>query len=171
LIAASAVGFPFFAAISVMLKKIEGDIAPCSYILIAVATYIQVTILIMGILFTMIVYRPDMPAVLVQILSDFAFFLFVGPAIPIAMQYMAIGVAVLGDKRQTPILPRWFGYLNLWVAGVSTTSCVIGFFKTGPLAWNGVIAFWLPVAALGIWLPATIWMMFAAIARNALTTD
>jgi len=31
------------------------------------------------------------------------------------------------------------------------TSSVIPFFKTGPLAWNGLIGFWIPAAVFGLW--------------------
>jgi len=32
-------------------------------------------------------------------------------------------------------------------------------FKTGPFAWNGIIAFWIPLAIFGTWFFVMAWVM------------
>ena len=60
-------------------------------------------------------------------------------------------VCVLIDKREQPIFPRWFGYFNIWAATMFTPGSFNVFFHTGPLAWNGVFAFYIPVAVFAVW--------------------
>jgi hypothetical protein len=59
---------------------------------------------------------------------------------------------MLMDKRENPIFPRWLGYFNLWAALIFTPGSFNVFFKDGPFAWNGVIAFYIPIT---IWAIAT----------------
>src|SRR5262249_46808293 len=58
----------------------------------------------------------------------------------------------LMDRRQRPIFPRWLGYYNLWVALMFTPGTFTVFFHNGPLAWNGLIAWYLPLAVFATWL-------------------
>jgi hypothetical protein len=76
---------------------------------------------------------------------------------PFMLQAFAIAAAVLGDKRATPVLPRWFGYLNLWIAVLLAPGAVLLFFKTGPLSYHGLLGYWVPLFAFGGWMLAMAW--------------
>ncbi len=62
------------------------------------------------------------------------------------------GIAVLLDRREKPIFPRWLGYYNLWVALMFMPGTFNVFFHDGPLAWNGIIAWYMPLAVFASWL-------------------
>jgi hypothetical protein len=69
---------------------------------------------------------------------------------------------VLQDSRDTPALPRWSAYLNIWAAlGVAPGSLVV-FTHTGPVAWNGIIAFWLLCVSFITWMAVMTWLMLRA---------
>ena len=40
------------------------------------------------------------------------------------------------------MLPRWLGWFNLWAQIIYLPGILIPYFKSGPLAWNGLLAFW-----------------------------
>jgi hypothetical protein len=44
------------------------------------------------------------------------------------------------------------GYANLWLMVGLLLGIFIPFFKTGPLAWNGVIGFWVVATAFFVWV-------------------
>ena len=68
---------------------------------------------------------------------------------------MLPGVLTLLDKRQAPIYPRWFGYFRNWCAiGLSPAGLII-FIKDGPLAWNGLLAFWIAASTAVVWIVVT----------------
>ena len=62
------------------------------------------------------------------------------------------GTAILSDRNG--ILPRWVGYLNLWVALLFTPDVLAFFFHSGPFAWHGIFIFWLAFVAYAVFLIA-----------------
>ncbi len=168
IMASSVLFFPFLAAIAVFMKKIEGPVSPWTYAFIMIVAYGFVTVFLAGLFFTVAAYRPERSDELVQVFSDIGFFFFVMPAIPGFVQNVVTGVAILGDTRQTPILPRWVGYMNLWTGVLLLPGAVVGLFKVGPFAWNGVLAFWMPAVVFAIWFNVMIWAMLNSIKRNTL---
>jgi hypothetical protein len=56
--------------------------------------------------------------------------------------------------------------LNLWYAILAVPGGMIVFFHDGPLAWNGVIGFWVPVVAFFIWIVAVAVVVMRAIDRE-----
>jgi hypothetical protein len=70
---------------------------------------------------------------------------------------------VLGDRGETPVLPRWAGYLNFWVGLLFCPAALAYFFKSGPLAWHGVFVFWLGTVAYGVWALAMWYVLRRAV--------
>jgi hypothetical protein len=82
-------------------------------------------------------------------------------------QDLAAGVAILSDKRKDPILPRWVGFLSLWVVVGFVPAAMCGFFKTGPFAWNGLFVWWIPIGIFSAWCIAMSLTLVKAINRQA----
>jgi len=61
------------------------------------------------------------------------------------------------------VLPRWLGWFNLWAQIIYLPGILIPYFKTGPLAWNGLLAFWIPVVVFTVWLCLITAMLLRAI--------
>jgi hypothetical protein len=118
--------------------------------------------------FLVVAFRPDRDPNVLQGLNDLAFLTFLMPFAPFCMLVLAIGVAVLQDSADEPILPRWFGYLNIWCVLLFAPAGLMPFFKTGPFDWRGLISLWLGFAAFGLWLVASSWTLDRAIRRQAL---
>src|SRR5581483_77139 len=69
-----------------------------------------------------------------------------------AMVQMALcGIAIMSDRRAEPLVSRWVAYVCFWAAlGVAGGSFCV-YTRTGPIAWNGVSAFWLLGVAVFGW--------------------
>lgn len=78
--------------------------------------------------------------------------------------WVAVGVICLTPNSvpHSPF-PRWFGYCSLWVGLMIETGAVAFLFRSGPLAWNGLIAWWLPVVVFFIWIALMTVLLFRAI--------
>lgn len=113
-----------------------------------------------------VAYRPDRPSETTQLLHDLGFTMTFSPVAPFTFQYVVIGLAILQDHSARPVFPRWVGYVNLWVAVLFIPACAIPFFKTGPLAWNGLLSFWVPVAVFIAWYVVMFWGVRAALAAE-----
>jgi hypothetical protein len=82
------------------------------------------------------------------------------------LQWLSIGIAILRDRRQQPVYPRWVGFVNIWLAVLFCPGNFIYFFRSGPLAWNGLLSWWATVVGFFVWLVVMIVMTFKAIAHQ-----
>lgn len=86
-----------------------------------------------------------------QALNDLGWLCFVGGVAPYIAWTMSTGVAVLLDHSDNPILPRWSGYLSVFVALAQVPGAFVALFISGPLAWNGLFAWWIPLTTFFVW--------------------
>lgn len=168
-LALSGVGLliPFAAVIAVQMKRIEGANAVLAYTQLTCSAVGVVVFLVPMMIWTAIAFRPERSPEIMLAMNDVAWLLFLMTMSPFCVQNIAIGVAIFLDKRAQPIFPKWAGYLNIWVAILFIPVGVITFFKTGPFAWNGILAFWLPLSVAGIWFVVMFFLLLKAIGREA----
>jgi hypothetical protein len=50
------------------------------------------------------------------------------------------------------VLPRWVGYMNIWCAMIFVPAGAIVFTKTGPLAYDGLLALYIPLGVFFLWM-------------------
>lgn len=136
------------------LKRVEGGSAPLAHFALAVGVVFVVPAVVLPWLFwSPLVYRDEtLSPDLAQGLSDLGFFIFFMPW-PFMVWMLTVATGVL---RSSGGLPRWYAYLSLWIAAAAVPGGTIYFFKDGIFAWNGLMPFWLAVAALGVWVAATV---------------
>lgn len=150
--AASTLFFPFVAVLSSYLRRIEGQYSPMAYVQLAGGTA-SICVFIFPLMNLQAAnFRSDRDPATVLALSDIGWIPFVGLFGPPFMQCAAIAAVVLQDKRATPVWPRWVGYFNIWIALLYLPGVAIVFFKSGLLAWNGLVCWWLPAAAFFSWI-------------------
>ncbi|BBY80205.1 hypothetical protein H7I53_15600 [Mycolicibacterium pulveris] len=104
-------------------------------------------------------YRSERDPELIRLCYDIGWLMYIGVVGTAIVQMVLCSIAILQDRRPEPLMPRWIGYLCLWSAvGVAGGSFCV-FFQTGPLAWNGLIAFWLLAVAFFAWMVTMSWGM------------
>jgi hypothetical protein len=107
-------------------------------------------------------YRRERSPETIQMLNDLAWLPYVGIIGTAMVQMAIIAIVVFGDHRPQPLLPRWSAYLNIWTAlGVAPGSFVV-FVHNGPLAWNGILAWWVLCVSFFVWMVAMTWLMLRA---------
>jgi len=160
---ASALLAPWVAAVGVQMRRIEGR-----HSVLAFAQMIAGACLILEFLFPLLVwqtaaFRNERDAATVQTLNDLGWLPFLGIACTAVLQGVVIGILILRDKRSNPLFPRWGGYFNIWVVLMfAPASCVV-LFHDGPLAWNGLISWWLALVTFFVWMVCLTWMLLRAI--------
>jgi hypothetical protein len=108
-------------------------------------------------------FRPLDNIEITQRLNDLAWMSVLIPVPVITVQGLAITLAILSDKSSSPVFPRWVGWFNLWAQIIFLPGVLSPFFKHGVLAWNGLLAFWIPVAVFTAWMIVLSVMLFRAI--------
>ena len=114
-------------------------------------------------------YRPDRDPELVRLISDMTWLEFLLFFPTFSLQLIAVGMAGLTQKLGPPVFPRWFLWLNLWMAVTGSTGTLSIFVFSGPFAWNGAIGFWLPVGAYVPFLLVTYVQFYRAIVSEKTT--
>ena len=162
---------PFIAAVSVQLKRIEGEHTPLTYAQLALGAMLPVAFFPALYFFEVAAFRPERSDQSIQTLNDMGWLPFTGIIYAIFVENLIVGIAVLSDRRTTPIFPRWYGFFCLWTGFLYCPACLDVFFKDGPLAWNGLFSWWLSLIAFFAWLVVTIVVTLRAITMQAVGTE
>lgn len=163
---ASAFWWAFSAAIAMQMRRIEGKFPILSYVQMATSSGTVLIVLFACYFILAASYRPDLPAPVARVLVDLGWLMNIGAYPPGLLQNLAIGLCILGDRRETPIYPRWVGYANLWIAMLYLPGAMLPFFHKGPFAWNGVIGFWLVAFFFFGWINMMWWYTVKAIKQQ-----
>lgn len=164
MIASAPLQAPLAGLIAIHLRRIEGKHSVFAYTELLLGGVAVVAVLIPVMLFVNLSFRPGTPDVQTLLMfHDQAWLMFVGMWSAGTMQNICIGLAILRDKREKPILARWYGYFSLWVGTLFVAGGMIYFFKDGPFAWNGAFAFWLPLTVFLAWFIVTYFVLRTAI--------
>lgn len=152
--AASALLVPYAVAMTIQMRRIEGEHSPLAYIQLGAGSLLALEFIYLLFFWQVATFRVDRAPELIELLNDMAWVPFVGLSSTLILQALVFGVAILAYKSSTAIFPRWLGYFSLF-SGLSFVPGTFNvFFMSGPLAWNGIIA---------IYIPATIYLIWTAV--------
>lgn len=171
----SAVGLcliaPFGGALAAQTRPAEGARPILTYVQVASVAVASVFVVLACTIWALTAFRPgDYPPELVRYSNDLAYFLFIFTWPPFTVWFIAIALAAFKDPDQAPF-PRWSGYLCLWLAVQISAGALIAFFKTGPFAYNGLFALYLPVALFFVWVVAMTVVMLRNLSAERQNTE
>jgi hypothetical protein len=161
---AACVALPWLATICVRVRRVEGK-----WGVLSVTQIFAGVIFVPGFLFPMMVlaaaaFRPEeRDPQITQALSDVFWLMFIGIVGTLVVQALVLTTASFIDHTQPGTFPRWFGYLNAWYALLALPGGAVVIFNDGPLAWNGVFAFWIPLVAFSVWMVAVTVVLLKSI--------
>lgn len=159
----SALLVPWSVALFLQMRRMEGGASPWAYVQLGAGIASLSLFFIPIMVLQAAIFRIDqMAPQIVQTLHDITWITFVSAFSPGFIQFMSIGIATLQQKTSIPVFPRWAGYFSVWMALVFTAGFAVPYFKEGPLAWNGVFTWWIPLVAFGCW----IFVMFGLLIRS-----
>jgi hypothetical protein len=164
---AACVALPFLATICLRVRRVEGK-----WGVLSVTQIFAGVIFVPGFLFPMMVlaaaaFRPEeRDPQITQALNDVFWLMFVGIVGSLLVQALVLATASFVDSADPPTFPRWFGYLNIWYALLALPGGAVMVFNDGPLAWNGVFAFWIPLVAFSAWMVAVTVVLLQSISAE-----
>jgi MFS family permease len=157
---------PGSIAFAMMLAKIEGRWPLWSIVMGVCGVFISLIIFFNSCAWIVAAYRPETSADVIQSWYDWAWFAFLLGWIYLTIEMFATAAVELMDQRPEPMVPRWFTWFT--IAGGVTIFFAAGpaFFKSGPFAYHGLLAFYLPVVIWGTYLALTTWFMMQELRRT-----
>jgi hypothetical protein len=168
MLATSAAFIPFYAVLSAHLQRMEPHGAPLAKAQLMIANVaLFMPIAVTSVLWMTAAYRPERSDETIQTLNDIGWILFFTPVVAGLLQVFVVAAAIFADRSEAPRFPRWFAYYSLWVGILFLPAGALPMFKTGVLAWNGLLSFWLGITAFGIWFVPMAVLLLRAVARDA----
>jgi hypothetical protein len=143
---------PLVTAISLQLRRAEGDTPFGSTLQLVAGTVTWMFLSVPLLILFVAAYRADRNPEITQALHDLGWIVFLIPVAPFLIQNLAIALVIFSDPGARPVYPRWVAYANLFIALSFLPDLVLGYFRTGPLAYQGLFAFWIPTVTYGLWL-------------------
>lgn len=162
---------PVVAAIAMQMKRIEGKTGPLTVAQISAGSLGALIFVIAAVFWTAAAFRPDRAPELITLLNDLGWITLLMTFAPFIIQNFALGLCILSDKRETPILPRWVGYYNFWVGVLFIPGGLLTFFKTGPFAWDGLFVWWVPFLVFFSWYLVMFYSLRVAVKQQAHAGD
>jgi hypothetical protein len=164
---AACVALPFFAVICLRVRRVEDK-----WGVLSVTQVFASVIFVPGFMFPLVflaaaAFRPEQRAPeITQTLDDLFWLMFIGPVGSVIVQALVLAAASFLDRAEPRTFPRWFGYFNVWYALLALPGIAVFIFNDGPLAWNGIFAFWIPLVAFTAWLVAMAAVMLRSISAE-----
>ncbi|PNY19956.1 Uncharacterized protein TCAP_07432 [Tolypocladium capitatum] len=140
----------FTAAISAQMRRIPNLPHAASALQLASGAACAGIFEMVGLILAATNYRLERPAEITQALNDLFWFMAV-LSWPIFMaQGFALAYAILIDCRPKPPFPKPIAIVSIVVPILYVPGIAVHCTKTGPLAWSGVLSFWIPLCAFGV---------------------
>lgn len=152
---------PWGVALAALCRRIPGadpSLVTGQLVCLAVSTTL---IEVIPTVWAVAAYRAGTAAAdVTQAFNDLGWFLLLFGWPPFSLWSLLVAASVLSDDRERPLLPRWTGYLSLWNALLLVPGGLMAFFKVGPFAWDGIMAFYIPLTVFFVWLVGLTVVMF-----------
>ncbi|AHH19468.1 hypothetical protein NONO_c46840 [Nocardia nova SH22a] len=157
---------PFFMVIVVQMKRMATPSQVLAYSYLAAVVSGATLFAIADIFWLVAAFRPERDPQLVQLLNDLAWLTFTAPVGMLVAQMVCLALAVRLDARPKPIFPRWVAAFSLAVGAAMAPAACSVIFRSGPLAWNGVVSFWIRIGAFAAFLLVMFFVVRAALLRQ-----
>lgn len=158
---------PFFMVIVVQMKRMRTQSHALAYCYLTAAVSGATLFALADIFYLVAAFRPDRSPELLLLLNDLAWITLIAPVGMLVAQNLLLGLAVYLDSGPHPVFPRWVGHFAVVTGLAMAPAAAAAVFRTGPLAWDGLISFWLRGGALVVFVAVMFFVLRAALRRQA----
>jgi hypothetical protein len=162
-----AVGLvPILALIVLQLRRMAHRTPIFSYAIIACAAGGPTIFLMANLFWLLAAFRPERDPALTLLLNDLAWVTFSSQVGFLIAQSVILALAIYLDRQARPVFQRWVAHFNLVVAALLIPAAFVGAAMTGPIAWDGLLTFWVRNVAIGLWIVVMGVVLARAIERE-----
>ncbi len=158
---------PFFAVIVVQMKRMTTQSHIFAYCYLTAMVSGATIFALADIFYLVAAFRPERDPELLLLLNDMAWITLIAPVGMFVAQNLLLGLAVYFDRGPNPVFPRWVGHYAIATALVMAPAAGAAVFRTGPLAWDGVVSFWLRNGAFALFVVVMFVVLRGVLQRQA----
>ncbi|MFV9635578.1 hypothetical protein [Mycobacterium neumannii] len=143
---------PTVILLAMQVRKMAHRTPILTYCLIACAGGPPTLFLIANMFWLLGSFRPERSPELTQLLNDLAWVTFTVLVPYLIAQCLVLALAIYWDRRDQPVFRRWVAHFNLLIAVALMPAAFGAVTFEGPLAWDGVLSFWVKNIAIAVWI-------------------
>ena len=158
--------FIWSAVISRLIQRMEGPDGVLSYIELMGGVCTVMVTLGLGVMWLGASFRTETRTPQdVQLLHDVGWLIFNMTFVVTFLQMIGFGTAMLIDKRERPLYPRWMGWASYFAALTFLVVLFMPFVMRSPFAWHGLLTYYVSLGAYFIWALLAMYYTFGAITQ------
>jgi hypothetical protein len=143
---------PLLALIVLQIRRMAHRTPIFSYSIIACAAGGPTIFLLANLFWLLAAFRPERDPELTLLLNDLAWVTFASQVGFLIAQSVILALAIYLDRHARPVFARWVAHFNLLVAAALVPAAFAGLALEGPIAWDGLLTFWVRNVAVGLWI-------------------
>ncbi|MBO0863777.1 MAG: hypothetical protein J2P16_01735 [Mycobacterium sp.] len=143
---------PVLMLLVMQMRRMAHRTPILSYCMIACAAGGPTIFLIANLFWLLAAFRPERAPELTQLFNDLAWVTFTIQVPYLIAQSVLLALAIYWDRQPRPIFRPWVAHFNLLVAVALAPAAFTGLALGGPMAWDGLLPFWVKNIAIAIWI-------------------
>ena len=143
---------PVVILLAMQIRRMAHRTPILSYSLIACAGGPPTLFLIANMFWLLGSFRPERAPELTQLLNDLAWLTFTVLVPYLIAQCLLLALAIYWDRQDQPVFKPWVAHFNLLIAVALAPAAFTALASTGPLAWDGLLSFWVKNIAIAVWI-------------------
>jgi hypothetical protein len=143
---------PVVILLAMQVRRMAHRTPIVSYSLIACAGGPPTLFLIANMFWLLGAFRPERAPELTLLLNDLAWITFTVLVPYLIAQCLLLALAIYWDRQDQPVFKPWVAHFNLLIAVALAPAAFTALASTGPLAWDGVLSFWVKNVAIFVWI-------------------
>ncbi|MDT5008816.1 MAG: hypothetical protein QOH57_433 [Mycobacterium sp.] len=158
---------PMFMVIVVQMKRMATQSHVFAYCYLTAAVSGATLFAVADIFFLVAAFRPGRSPELVVLLNDMAWIVLIAPVGAMVAMNLLLALGIYFDDGPSPVFPRWVGHFALATGLAIAPAVGAAVFRTGPLAWDGLVSFWLRNGAFALFVIVMFFVLRGALQRQA----
>ena len=156
---------PIAVVVAIQIARHEDGKPVWASLALAGGALMSIPLMLPPIFWGVAAFTPTRAPDVTAIMHELAMLTFVTTDQYYIFMWVAIAfVALLPNTVAYTPFPRWFGYYTAWTALMFEAGALAFLTRSGPFAWNGLLAFWSPVVTFFAWMIVMAVLLFKAIA-------
>lgn len=143
---------PMLMLIVMQIRRMAHRTPILSYCMLGCTAGGPTLFLIANLFWLIAAFRPERDPALTQLLNDLAWVTFTAGVPFLIAQSVVLALAIYLDRQARPVFSPWVAHFNLVVAAALAPAAFAGLALSGPVAWNGLLSFWLKNSAIAVWI-------------------
>jgi hypothetical protein len=157
---------PLLALLVLQIRRMAHRTPIFSYSMIACAAGGPTIFLLANLFWLLAAFRPERDPELTLLLNDLAWVTFATQVGFLIAQSVILALAIYLDRQTRPVFQPWVAHFNLLIAAAMVPASFAALATGGPIAWDGLLTFWVRNVAIGLWIAVMGLVLGRAIQRQ-----